>query len=222
MKRFSEYRAFTSQIYRIIIILVFISLLGVGFFSDQALGFTGAFIVTAFSSTVTIFLDYFIFGGVSARKQRGMELVKSSFKGRELLEKALKTDMYIKAFINLSGFIGFLLAEIVFSEEGLSPLAIILFLILYPITNLTSRIILIIARRFAVSMASQVFITYLASMLNTLLLLTISFLIPLTDEGFNIILIVPVVIIEALSILTATLLLKDCIKGYNSSFYDIV
>ena len=221
MKRFTEYRAFTSLYFRLILALLALVLTAAGFFADMVLGINTALIITALASTVNVFLDYYAFGGISARKQRGMEMVKSSFYGDKLIDSALKADMFIKALLSLTGFIGFIAGELYFSEEpGLSPIAITLVLILYPITNLSTRVILFISRRMSTTMVVQVFITYLASMFNSILVFIVGAIIPMESEEFSIIPVIIAVVAEALSILMAYILLADCRKGYRSSFFD--
>ncbi len=221
MKKLTEYRAFTSLYYRLILILLALLLIVAGFFADKLLGINAVFLITATASIANVFFDYYAFGGISARKQRGMDMVKSSFYGSNLIDSALKADMYIKALLNLTGFAGFIAGELYYSEEpGLSPIAITLVLLLYPITNLTTRVILFISRRLSTTMVVQIFITYLASMFNTILIFAVSFLIPMELEEFSVIPLIVAAAAEVLSILMAIVLLTDCRKGYRSSFFD--
>ena len=221
MKILSEYKAFTSLYFRMILILMALILTAVGFFADKIFGINAALIISALASTVNVFIDYYAFGGISARKQRGMEIVRSSFYGRTIIDSALKTDMYIKALLNLTGFIGFIAGELYFSEEpGLSPIAVSLVLLLYPVTNLTTRVILFISRRMSTTMVVQILITYLASTFNSILIFIIGSLLPMELEEFSIIPLIIALAAEVLSILMAYILLTDCRKGYRSSFFD--
>ena len=221
MKKLTEYKAFTSLYFRLILILLALILTAAGFFADKLFGINAVLIIASIAATVNVFFDYYAFGGISARKQRGMEMVKASFYGSRLIDSALKTDMYLKALLNLTGFIGFIAGELYFSEEpGLSPMAVTMVLLLYPLTNLATRVILFISRRISTTIVVQIFITYLASMFNSLLIFLIGYFVPFDPEEFSIIPLICAAAVEVLSILMAIFLLADCRKGYRSSFYD--
>lgn len=221
MKRFSGYRALTSKYYRLLLLLLGVAAMVLSFLANVYIGDAGVFIIISLTSCAQIFLDYYVFGGISSRHQCGMEMVKASCLGADLIDSALKTDMYIKAIFNLSGYAGFLAAELIYSDDiGISIIAIMLAVILYPLSNFLTRLILILSRRIAVTMVSQIFVTYLASMLTGLSSIIISFALPEDIDKVVVFGIVVAAIIEGLSVLTAVLLIKDCKKGYISSFYD--
>ena len=213
MKNFSGYRALTSRFYRLILLLLALGSMAISFLANVYIGDAGVFIITALVSSVQIFLDYFVFGGISSRQQRGMEMMKSSCFGIDLLDSALRTDMYIKAFINLSGFLGFIAAEIIYSEEvGISIVAIMLVLVMYPLTNFLTRLVLILSRRIAVTMVSQIFVTYLASSFAGFICILLSLVLPEDSGNVVIFAVITAIVFEILSILTAYLLIKDCKK----------
>jgi hypothetical protein len=57
-------------------------------------------------------------------------------------------------------------------------------------------------------------------MISTVLLLTYSFLLPENLRDYTLPSIISFAVIEILSIITAVILYKDCVKGYVSGFSD--
>ena len=217
----SPYIAFTSPIYRILNLIGAILFMIVGFLSNVYIGSFGAVLIAGTVPVIIVFLDYFAFAGTSTRKQKTMNFMKSSFKGIELFKSAVKTDIYLKEICLLFGFLGYLLAEIINSSEPQFLFdAFLLVLVYLPLSEITTRVTLIIARRMAVSILTQMAVCYLCSMLMTMLMFLYSFLMPEQLGDYYFTLIIISITMEAISILCAVLLYKDCIKGYESSFID--
>lgn len=217
----SPYKAFTSPIYRMLNVIGAILFMIVGFLSNVYIGSFGAVMITGTVPVILVFLDYFAFAGTSTRKQRSMNFMKSSFKGLELFKSAVKTDIYLKEICLLFAFFGYILAEIIrFSEPQFLFDAFLLVLVYLPLSEITMRLTLIIARRMAVSILTQMAVCYICSMIMTILMVIYSFLMPEQLGDYYLTLIIISIIMEAISILCAVLLYKDCIKGYESSFID--
>ena len=221
MKKIAEYRAFTSLYYRLALLGTFLLLTIIGVCVGLYLGVGGIFIIGAADVTVMVFSDYYIFAGVSARKQRGMEMIKASFCGYPFINKVLNTDLVIKALIILASFIGFIVAITIDGDKDIVINSILFASMLFPLTGLSLKIVLIIARRVAVTLVAQIMITYLASIINTILCFILSAVLPLESEHFTAACIILALVFEAASVLTAVFLKKDCLKGYKSGFYDI-
>lgn len=218
----TPYLAFTSLSYRILHIVITLGFFVAGFLANVYIGPIGVVILSAGYPLLLVFLDYFAFSGASSRKQKSMHFIKSSYKGLGFFKSAVKTDLWIKHGCILLGHLGYILAELIYytdSEEFLE--AILLLLIFFPISGLTTNITLIISRRIALTMAVQIAVCYICSMLSTILLLMYSFLMPEHISDYTVAAIVSFVIIEALSIIVGVILYKDCVKGYASSFSDI-
>ena len=108
-----------------------------------------------------------------------MQFVKSSCKGFNFFKSALKTDIWVKQGCIVLGYLGYILAELIYFTDSEAFFDSFLLLLIYlPISGLTTNITLIISRRIALTMAVQIAVCYICSMLSTILLLMYSFLMP--------------------------------------------
>ena len=217
----TPYLAFTSLSYRILHIVITLGFFVAGFLANVYIGPIGVVILSAGYPLVLVFLDYFAFSGASSRKQKSMHFIKSSYKGLSFFKSAVKTDLWIKHGCILLGHLGYILAELIYytdSEEFLE--AILLLLIFFPISGLTTNITLIISRRIALTLMVHVTVCYICSMISTVLLVTYSFLMPEHMSDHTAVMLAAFVIIETISIIVAVILYKDCIKGYTAGFSD--
>ena len=218
----SPYLAFTSLGYRILHLITTLGFIMIGFLADVYIGSIGVVMISAGIPLILVFLDYFAFSGASSRKQKSMQFVKSSCKGFNFFKSALKTDIWVKQGCIVLGYLGYILAELIYFTDSEAFFDSFLLLLIYlPISGLTTNITLIISRRIALTMAVQIAVCYICSMLSTILLLMYSFLMPEHISDYTVPAIVSFVIIEALSIIVGVILYKDCVKGYASSFSDI-
>lgn len=217
----SPYLAFTSLMYRIIQILIVLISVVLGFLADVYIGNAGIVMLAAGLPLILVFTDYFAFSGTSTKKTKSMQFIKSSCKGFDFFRSALKTDLLLKHFCLLFSFLGIYLAEIIYFNDGDGFVASILLLLIYlPISQLTMNITLIISRRIALTLAVQISVCYICSMISTILLLTYSFLLPENLRDYTLPSIISFAVIEILSIIAAIILYKDCVKGYVSGFSD--
>ena len=217
----SPYLAFTALSYRVLHVISALGFMVIGFLANVYIGTIGTVLLSAASPLVLVFIDYFAFSGVSSRKQKNMQFLKSSCKGLKFFSAAVKTDLWVKHFCLFVGYIGFILAEVIYFINGEEFLDSLLVLLIYiPISELTMNITLILSRRIALSMVVQIGVCYICSMISTILLFLYSFLIPEHLSDYTVVIIVSFIIIQVLSIIMAIVLYKDCIKGYISSFSD--
>ena len=217
----SPYLAFTALSYRVLHVMTVLVFLVVGFVANLYFGSVAAVLLSASIPLVLVFIDYFAFAGTSSRKQKNMQFLKSSCKGLEFFRSALKTDLLLKHFCLLFGYLGYILAEVIYFTDGEAFLNSLLVLLIYvPISELTLNITLILSRRIALSMVIQITVCYICSMVSTILLLVYSFLIPEQISDFTLVIIISFIIIQTISIIMAVILYKDCVKGYVSSFSD--
>ena len=217
----SPYLAFTSLMYRILQVLTVLLFIAAGFLADVYIGSIGVVMISAGLPLVIVFTDYFAFAGVSTRKLKSMQFVKSSCKGFDFFKSALKTDLFLKHFCLNFSFVGYLLAEIIYFTDSETFTGSLMILLIYlPIAQLTMNITLIISRRIALTMAIQIAVCYICSMISTILLLVYSFLLPENMSDYTVPSIISFFVIEVVSIIVAIVLYKDGLKGYVSSFSD--
>lgn len=217
----SPYFAFTALSYRILHVVTVLAFLVIGFLADVYFGNVGAVLLSASIPLVLVFIDYFAFAGTSSRKQKNMQFLKSSCKGLGFFRSALKTDLLLKHFCLLFGYLGFILAEVIYFTDSEAFIDSLLVLLIYvPISELTLNITLILSRRIALSMVIQIAVCYICSMISTILLFMYSFLLPEHISDFTLVIIISFIIIQTISIIVAIVLYKDCVKGYISSFSD--
>lgn len=217
----SPYLAFTSLMYRIIQVVTLLFFIGIGFLADIYIGSAGIVVISAGAPLITVFTDYFAFSGTSTRKVKSMQFVKSSFKGLDFFKNALKTDLLLKHLCLIFSYLGYILAEIIYFIDSETLISSLLILLIYlPISQLTMNVTLIISRRISLTLAVQIAICYICSMISTVFLLMYSFLLPENMSDYTMPSIISFAVIEILSTIAAVILYKDCVKGYVSSFSD--
>ena len=217
----SAYIAFTAPSYRVLNILATLGLILIGFLADVYIGTVGIVMLSTFGPVVLVFLDYFAFSGASTRRQRTMNYMKSSFKGEAFFRSALKTDIFLKEICLLFSFLGYIIAEVIYFTDADSFVNGILVLLIYlPVSEITMCVTLIISRKIALSVIIQTAVCYFCSMISTFLLMFYSFIVPEQLAEYTLTFVIMFFLLEAIHILCAVLLYRDCVKGYTSSFTD--
>ena len=217
----SPYRAFTSFSYRLMCILAAAAFLTGSFFASVYIGKIAAILISTFMPIIFVFLDFFAFSGTSSRKQRSMNFVKSSHKGGMLFKSAVKTDTILKNIYLLSGYLGYIIAELVyFTDLDTFADSLLMILIYLPMSQITTMLALLISRRISLTLITQTAACYICSMVSTFLFFIYSFILPdeLTDIALFII--ISFVVLEVIAIALAVVVYRDCAKGYDSSFID--
>ena len=167
---------------------------------------------------VLIFMDYFVFSGFNSRTSIGMDLVKSSLKGRMIIKKALEQDIVNKTFFVLTGSA----SAFVFVLRN-HPEVDLLFLIFFTIggfstTHILLHLILLIDRSKGLTMQAHVFICYLSYSLGTVIFLPAVFI---SETMSLLFMIIYSVVTTALGIFTGIILIRSCMKAYDSCFHDV-
>jgi hypothetical protein len=114
----SPYLAFTSLGYRILHLITTLGFIMIGFLADVYIGSIGVVMISAGIPLILVFLDYFAFSGASSRKQKSMQFVKSSCKGFNFFKSALKTDIWVKQGCIVLGYLGYILAELIYFTDS--------------------------------------------------------------------------------------------------------
>ena len=217
----SAYMAFTSFNYRLFCVLAATLFLVGSFFANVYVGKIAAILIATVMPVMYVFLDFFAFSGTSSRKQRTMNFLKSSYKGTAFFRSALKTDTILKNIFLLSGFLGFIIAELVYYTDFDSFEESMLMILVYlPISQITTMLSLIASRRMSLTLLAQTSVCYLCSMTSTLLFIIYSFLLPEEMNSVATFVIIAFVVLELIAIALAVVVYKDCVKGYDSSFVD--
>ena len=167
---------------------------------------------------VLCFMDYFVFAGFNSKKLQGMNLLKSSFYGRSLVEKALKQDSVNKAVYVLIGSVAVIISVFKFNPDIDKPFVIAYAVGGYSTCMVLLRLVLLINRAKGITMQVHILICYLCYSLGTTILLPMIFL---SETGSLVIMIIYAVAAEIGSILTGRWLIVSCMRAYDSNFHDI-
>ncbi|MBR6475884.1 MAG: hypothetical protein IKS98_10585 [Lachnospiraceae bacterium] len=217
----TAYLAFTSFSYRLLCLLMTVVFMVGSFLANIYVGKIAAILLATLMPVMYVFLDFFAFSGTSSRKQRTMNFIKSSYKGTAFFRSALKTDTILKNIFLLSGFLGFIIAELVYYTDFDSFEESMLMILVYlPISQITTMLSLIASRRMSLTLLAQTSVCYLCSMTSTLLFIIYSFLLPEEMNSVATFVIIAFVVLELIAIALAVVVYKDCVKGYDSSFVD--
>ncbi|MBO7634787.1 MAG: hypothetical protein J6S72_10505 [Lachnospiraceae bacterium] len=213
--------AFTPMSYRIAVIIGMILTSVIGFILSDYMGLASALVVAPIALVIIVFVDYFAFSGISTRREKCMELMKSSLYGREIIGKALKADTILKIVTVLLCFAGCIIGCFMGGVGIMFVLAVMF------TTMAITVLVLIFTRRKGLNTAVQMMLTYLGvTLLDGVMLGLLFATINATEEetaGMNAIDIAILSItlgMAALTILLGFLLYRDCIKGYESGFLD--
>lgn len=214
--------AFTPVSYRIATVIGMVFTSAAGFFLTKYMGLSTALVVAPLSMVVIALIDYFAFSGISTRKEKCMELMKSSFYGTEILCKAMKLDIILKMITMVLCFMGSFIGCILY-EAGILLVLSALFA-----TMAVTALTLIFTRRKGLSIVVHTMIIYFMSMVlnGVLLALLLSMVEGITDVTqsdttfTNVVVPLIIVGLAALAVLFGILLYRDCVKGYESGFCD--
>lgn len=103
MKKIRSYLLFTSIPFRIGVMILFPLLLyGITYVSGDP-GLINMIKISLFA-VVEVFFDFWVFGGICSRDFKGMEYMKSSVKGKEILKDALMADA-VRKFVWLTAVV---------------------------------------------------------------------------------------------------------------------
>ena len=213
----AEYLVFAGKWRPVIMALALVIICVVNFFISgvfwQVAVLTGPLLCVAF----LCFMDYFVFAGFNSRKSIGMDMMKSSAKGRTLIEAALKQDIVNKSIYVLIGSTAALVSIFIFNEEIDHPFVIAYTIAAFSSCQILLRISLLIDRAKGLTMQVHVFIFYLCYSVGSLILIPVIFI----SESISLpLMIVYAVLAETGSVLTGIWLIRSCMKAYDASMHD--
>ena len=213
--------AFTPLGYRIATLIGMAITSGLGFFLTKYMGLATALVVAPMALAIITFIDYFAFSGISTRKEKCMEIMKSSVYGSEVVSKALKTDVILKLITMVLCFAGTLIGCIMYEAGVLFVLAVMV------TTMAVTELALIITRRKGLSIAVHSMVIYIMVTVEegAMIALFLGFASSVDEEAADSMfanIVGPAVLIGmiALTVLLGIILFKDCVKGYMSGFCD--
>lgn len=103
MKKIRSYLLFTSIPFRIGVMILFPLLLyGITYLFEEPV--LGNIVKISFFAVVEVFFDFWVFGGICSKDFNGMEYMKSSIKGRQILKSALIVDA-VRKFLWLAAVV---------------------------------------------------------------------------------------------------------------------
>ncbi len=201
-------------------ILMFLSLLivcTVNFFISGVFWQIAVLTGPLLSVAILCFMDYFVFAGFNSRKSIGMDLMKSSVKGRALVEAALKQDIVNKSIYVLTASTAALVSIFIFNEDIDHPFVIAYTIAAFSSCQVLLRISLLIDRAKGLTMQVHIFIFYLCYSVGSLILIPVIFI----SESISLpLMIVYAVLAETGSVLTGIWLIRSCMKAYDASMHD--
>jgi hypothetical protein len=213
--------AFTPVSYRVAVIAGMILIAGIGFVLAYFMGLASALMVGPMVMTVIILIDYLAFSGISTRREKCMEIMKSSVYGKEIIDKALKTDIVIKLATMLLCFSGCLIGCIVTGAGVMFVLVVMLTAMVF------TELALIFTRRKGLSIAMQTMIIYfMVTLLEGAMVALLYAVLAAAEketagtEPVTIVVWLITVGMAALTVIMGIVLHRDCVKGYESGFFD--
>ena len=167
---------------------------------------------------VLIFMDYYVFAGFNSRKSDpGMNLLKSSFHGRSLVEAALKQDSFNKSLYMLAGSLAAVISILKFNPDIDKPFMIVYAIGGFSTSLIMMRLSLLITRAKGITLQAHILICYLCYSIGSAILLPLIFL---SEKASLPIMAAYAAAAEAGSILTGRWLIVSCLKAYDSGFHD--
>lgn len=228
----AEYRAFASNSHIAIMLALFAVTCFAGYAFSLMIWQLTLIICPILSMGILCFMDYFTFSGTGSKRATGMDVVRSSYYGGEVLHKALKQDMINKSLFNLLS-VAFAVGCVFVSRSQAREIAEAnsmwegfedsnLFVIVYALgvfatSQILIRVTLLWTRSKGLTMQVHMLIVYLVFFGGTIILLPVIFL---SETHSTPIMLAYAVVAECLSIFFANVLLKHCKKAYDSSFSD--
>ena len=217
-KLIAEYIAFTGKLHPLILLGLFAISCLICYVISGLIWQLSLIVAPILSMGFLSFMDYFPFAGTNAKKARGMELVKSSPYGGEILKRALKQDLIIKSLFSfiLTALIVVLILTGTPRPQDI-PFVIIYAFAAYATGQLFTRITLFFTRKKGLTMQSHIMIVYIFFFAGSLILLPLIFL---SDTNSVPLMLLYACAAEILSVLSAIWLLTSCNKAFATTFYD--
>ena len=228
----AEYLAFTGKMHVLLMFGLLAVIICCTYFLSGLIWQLGIMIAPILAMGVLCFMDYFTFSGTGSKRATGMDVVRSSYYGGEVLHKALKQDMINKSLFNLLS-VAFAVGCVFVSRSQVREIAEAnsmwegfedsnLFVIVYALgvfatSQILIRVTLLWTRSKGLTMQVHMLIVYLVFFGGTIILLPVIFL---SETHSTPIMLAYAVVAECLSIFFANVLLKHCKKAYDSSFSD--
>lgn len=229
-KLLKEYRVFASRKMRIIENLCLLGAFGLsilicGVLMGPALGmiFVSMTIVLVIS-----FIDFYMFGGIAVKGQTMMDFVRSSYKGMDVVRKAIIEDAYINMARALIISLGSIIISDFILTKNFHPNNLVYALIIGFTVTSSVYFNQIITRKFAKTMMAHMGCIYILTIVASLLLVPPVVIIVLENGGIDIDYIgsvgiagyIYLVIAILLAFVLNRILVKTCINGFKSGYRD--
>ena len=214
----AEYFVFAGKWRPLIMLLLLAVVCMINFFLAGALWQFAVITAPIMCMAIICFMDYFVFSGFNSRKSIGMDLIKSSYRGKKLVEAALKQDIVNKSLYVLAGSVFALVLVFMFNPEIEDSL----FVIFYTISSYASSLVLmhltlLLDRAKGLTMQTHMLICYLFYALGTVIILPLIFI----SETLSLPTMITYAVIAVIcAVVTGYLLVRSCIKTYDASFHD--
>ncbi|MBO4415567.1 MAG: hypothetical protein J5824_06245 [Lachnospiraceae bacterium] len=220
----AEYLAFTGRWHVLIMLGLLAAACVIAFFLSALIWQVGIMIAPILSMGMLCFMDYFTFSGTNSKKSKGMEVLRSSPRGGEVLYTALKQDVINKSLFNL--LVTVFIVTVIIIDRSVSGITEFedsnLFIIAYGIAAFATgqvliRLTLLLTRSKGLTMQVHMLIVYLIFFAGTLIMIPLIFL---TETHSLPIMCAYAAVMEIFSVLTGKWLISSCRKAYEAQFYD--
>jgi hypothetical protein len=216
----AELKAFTPWYMLPIRIIQSIALFLVGIYLYS---FVGRHAVMFFPPLVIFsdsMLDYLAFAGISMRRQKSMEWIKSSVAGRKVAMGALMQDSLFRIVSTAAGSFGIMIGSLAIASEEYTPFVSFAPLVFIPFTYFISNISLLISHRVGGTVSVQMLLGYALMVVGEIICVFMGMFLFADDNMGFIKGVVLIAIWAVIAFFTAKLLLRDAEKGYESGFFD--
>ena len=169
-----------------------------------------------------VLFDYVAFSGVSIRRQKTMEWVKSSVAGEGFIRRAISQDFFIRMIATMSGYLGVMVCGFIAEESSISDiLAPVVFI---PFTIFAGNLVIIISHRVGGTVNTPFLICLPGIIGGEIIAVLLGLFLfggtRIVDRMMFIKIWAAFAVLAALAVATSIWLLRDFRTGYESGFSD--
>ncbi len=214
----AEYLLFAGRSRLIAMFLLLLGACGLTFLLSAAMWQFAVVVGPILGMAILSFMDYFAFSGFNSKKQIGMDLLKSSTRGRAIIERALKQDLLNKTVYMITiGVVTLVLTLLVNPEIEDLPFTILYVISSYASCQTLLHLVLLLDRAKGLTMQAHILICYLFYSVGSLILLPLIFL----SENMSALLMgIYAAVAAAVAVFTGFLLIRSCMKAFDASLHD--
>jgi len=223
MKKYKEIGVFASGTMKVLYLILLV-LLTVGSFLLTY--FTRFYHLSAGMTALLMFIaalfDYFIFAGANAKHQAGKEVLRTSAEGDKIMQKVLAQDVTLRYVMMAGTYLSFALAALLGLGDEVPMEAAFMPILLMPLTIIFINVMLMITRRYGLTMMSYMLLSYFMMVVGGLASVPVVLVLSINFEPLTKTIVTAVLfpILTLIAVITGRILQNMGIEGYRSGFSD--